>query len=809
MNFSQRLKFIWQSLFANQPEEFPAGQLPNAGRVSAETNGNYLSQFNNKYGYINPIFDTELLQTIENLALFNPDFTQFVNQMISLGNQGHKTSVTAKTSQQIEAVITRINERAANLYKSGAGVSGLLNAYGRQLAEAGAVSSEDVVDLRARCVSKVVIVPTRQIRFRYNAELDEYFPVQIATGTIRGSGGNLIELNTLTYCYFPWVTPQNSPYAIPPGLGAVETLINSQAKILEAVPQIANKKSLLGLLSIMVNPLRQQRDEIDAEYTARQNAYLDKWKTALSGNLSNGLLLAFKGTDVQHTQTTGDSQGFAEIHQISEEQIFSGMNVPASLMGRSYAVAETWAEVVYEAYKGYNKNLWMPAKHRHERTLRLDCRLAGLQFESINLTFDKMPTLKPQDEAKAEKANTETALLKARSGMISPDAAAMESGYDNFFDANLLNSSLTSGQNSANSLSATLIWDDDSQSYKLERERLTILQNDEVLGDLTKKNESLRLSEEQINEILDHFIEKYLNVINGYLNAGVAGVLDRLRRFLETERHGNFSSAEDFATKLVEKLSESWNANWSTSRAVQSIKNTTKSIYQFFRTVDTTPFGGESPVRLRFGGPDLVSVEFFGNLEHFYLSRFGGNTDKDLRAFLQKEYLEKGAGLFGRETSDSLNDFRQAVGEKFKNLTDRQINTIVTSAVQRIRNWGHIGSLAQGGIELARIVATVDNRTTEICLGLDGKLIRVGVAQKTIERLNQLEPGEFDKEMYQSKIGKAISKNPVETISKWIEADGKTIGDQIIETGRGFPPYHPNCRTILEALTLGIDEEVK
>jgi hypothetical protein len=120
--------------------------------------------------------------------------------------------------------------------------------------------------------------------------------------------------------------------------------------------------------------------------------------------------------------------------------------------------------------------------------------------------------------------------------------------------------------------------------------------------------------------------------------------------------------------------------------------------------------------------------------------------------------------------------------------------------VQRVRNWAHIGSLSQAQIKLARIVATLDARTTEICRSLDGKLIRVGVAQAAIERLNKLEPGEFAKEMYESEVGKAISRDPANFVNGFIEDDGETISDKLVETGRGFPPYHPNCRTRVEGV---------
>jgi hypothetical protein len=151
--------------------------------------------------------------------------------------------------------------------------------------------------------------------------------------------------------------------------------------------------------------------------------------------------------------------------------------------------------------------------------------------------------------------------------------------------------------------------------------------------------------------------------------------------------------------------------------------------------------------------------------------------------------------------------FRRAAGDKLKNLTDRQTKTIVQTAVQRVRNWAHIGSLNQAEIELARVVATLDSRTTDLCRELDGKLIRVGVAAEAVQRLSGLEPGEFAKELYESKIGKAISKEPVATIKKFLEEDGKTISDQLVRMGRGFPPYHPNCRTRLEGVIEGSSDE--
>lgn len=281
-----------------------------------------------------------------------------------------------------------------------------------------------------------------------------------------------------------------------------------------------------------------------------------------------------------------------------------------------------------------------------------------------------------------------------------------------------------------------------------------------------------------------------------------------MRDFLRKSDYKDFKSGEDFAEQTINEIEKSFAGGWSSVRARQTIKRTTKSIYEFYRLKDTSVFAdGKSPIRLRLGGADRRSIKFLNDLDHFYFSKFANNTSKPLRKFFVDQYFANGAALFGRESSEELEDFRKAAGTKLKNLTDRQTKTIIQTAVQRTRNWGHLGSLSQARIEKARIVATLDSRTTEICRELNGKIIRVGVAQEAVERLNQLEPGEFALELYESAIGKAISKEPVKTINKFLESDGKTIDDKLVKMGRGFPPYHPNCRTRMEGIIAGVDDE--
>ena len=175
------------------------------------------------------------------------------------------------------------------------------------------------------------------------------------------------------------------------------------------------------------------------------------------------------------------------------------------------------------------------------------------------------------------------------------------------------------------------------------------------------------------------------------------------------------------------------------------------------------------------------------------------NRRDELKDFLREEYLEKGAALFGRGTKESLDDFRAAAGGKLDNLNDRQVRAIITSSVQRIRNYAHINSLRQAKIKRGKIIAIIDERTSEICRALDGKYINVAVAAEAVDRLTALEPGDYALELYKSELGKAFASDPVNYVKDRIADDG-LINDDLVAEGRGMPPYHPRCRTRVEGV---------
>jgi hypothetical protein len=297
------------------------------------------------------------------------------------------------------------------------------------------------------------------------------------------------------------------------------------------------------------------------------------------------------------------------------------------------------------------------------------------------------------------------------------------------------------------------------------------------------------------------FIEKYVRVMGKTAQAAQDLALEMMRQWLTLAKPSDFANETDFADAFFEIARGAYQEAFESEAAAAAIKKATGETYKFYRLKDESIFGAEgSPVSLAFGAPDTRSLKFFEKLDSFYFSKFLRNDDaaKPLRKFLADEYISKGAALFGRETPESLDDFRKAAGGALDKLNDKAVYRIAFNSVARIRNWAHVGSLAQAGFELAEYVAVIDKRTTEICREIDGKRLRVAPAQARIEQLNKLTPGEFALEVYESNAMREYRKDPVAWIQQRLT--NGILDDDALAQNIGLPPLHILCRTWLEGV---------
>jgi hypothetical protein len=95
---------------------------------------------------------------------------------------------------------------------------------------------------------------------------------------------------------------------------------------------------------------------------------------------------------------------------------------------------------------------------------------------------------------------------------------------------------------------------------------------------------------------------------------------------------------EDFADQLLKQMEQLRERLGGADQ--DGLSATTRSIYEFYRLKDLSPFGGEAPpIRLQLGGPDRKSIKFIEELDHFYFSKFANNTSEPLRKFFTERYF--------------------------------------------------------------------------------------------------------------------------------------------------------------------------
>lgn len=173
-----------------------------------------------------------------------------------------------------------------------------------------------------------------------------------------------------------------------------------------------------------------------------------------------------------------------------------------------------------------------------------------------------------------------------------------------------------------------------------------------------------------------------------------------------------------------------------------------------------------------FGGKDTASINAFGRLKkRMFISEHLDHKDVKVYDFLIENYFENGAALFGRESPEELQDFRNVCGGKLDGLDDQEVYGIIQFFVQRLKIYAHLLFLSAAKIESARIVAMAKPRTG-VCSFYDGMVIDVELCLKYLEDLYSLETEEQ--------------------------------GYMLMNQETGIPPLYKLCRCTLEGVIPGL-----
>lgn len=137
--------------------------------------------------------------------------------------------------------------------------------------------------------------------------------------------------------------------------------------------------------------------------------------------------------------------------------------------------------------------------------------------------------------------------------------------------------------------------------------------------------------------------------------------------------------------------------------------------------------------------------------------------------------------------------------EKMVNYSLRSQNSFVFGYSPMVLNWARntqmITSFSMNGVKLYRIVATLDERTTQICRALNGRVFSVNDA---IPKMNRIINARNRDEVIKENTFVDF-KDDIFTVNG-VKLDLSVSSSVLALQGLGFPPYHWGCRSGVEAV---------
>jgi len=665
---------------------------------------------------------------------------------VTLGNTGHQLEVTAEQESVIEEALTRLNQLAAQI-----NADDLVNHLLRQIGINGALSIEWVSKSDLSGIEKAILVPVTSIRFKYDKQRDLHVPHQLVSRTNR-----YIELSEATYSYIPLETAEGSPYAIPPFLAALGNAV-IQLFMMDNIKFIIKKLGLLGFISMVMEMPPAKHGEEDEHYRARLQSMQQDFATNFAENYREGVAVHFDNVKLEHRPVAADARGATDIIKVNEEQIASGLKTDPAMLGRSYSTTETYAGVVYGKMVERLDAFRRMVKRAIEKGYKLDLWLGGIPVRDVSLAFNANKAMDPRAEAETERILTETAILKMEAGLISPDEAARELGYEEAYF---------------------------SLSADREPVRLTLaLKNGSYVPVRSNIEVSLRTVEDaterevRIEARRLRWVNSYFRDIAGIDDGARMEVIRETRRLLESGQI-MMLTPELFAQELYMRITRMYPEALFEAGLRTAVQKSVEATYEYYRIKDRLLAKGRLPVR--FTDPDYRGMRFLRDLDDFHFSKFleKDAPKKQMMKFLEKEYLEKG--------HEDLDGFTRRFGQHFRNVSRTSTKRVVDTSVSRIRNHGHIRQLAQQRIGTAEVSEVMDRITCDTCRALDGKTFPVRMASEKINELSELSAEKYAKRVFdlapegwkQDPAGYA-SENSLETF---------ILNDMV------GPPWHSNCR---------------
>lgn len=405
-------------------------------RISTESDEwsylNSLAYIETTYASMANTLPFELYDYVELVAMYNPDYSQAVDNIKNLANPGFKVLVNSANETKASTYRARLKAKQKNINARNGGFKGIVRNLLTQGAIYGAMCGEWVLDAELSDVIAFAFVNPKSIRFFWDAKEGDWHPYQkvsVVPSGVESIGSSYVRLNTNTFYYQAIYTYNNNPYGIPPLIAALEN-IGIQREMINNMKSITKKLGMLGILEVIIERLPIEPDETPLDYMQRCNLFLENYQGLIQNMVNEGGVAHFDDTKVENLSIAERTQGAQEIFSLNEEQIFSGLHSLPSVQGRSYSTTETYAGVAYELLLRSVSDFTDAVGYIMEKGCWLMDRLWNIGVDSIEFEFGENKSLNRLQTAQTEAILFNLHMWMWENGLLDQTQVGQRHGID-------------------------------------------------------------------------------------------------------------------------------------------------------------------------------------------------------------------------------------------------------------------------------------------------------------------------------------------------------------------------------------------
>lgn len=388
-----------------------------------------------QYTTVTPAFMRQVIPVVRQLMMHNGDVGQAIHNIVTLGNTGHKIFFDRKVApDQVDAMRNHLINKRKEWASGQAGMDGLVNRFIAQILIGGALSAEWVPNTALEGIESVLLINPEDIEFKLNVRKTKYEAYQRIKQTFNSKRKtttdiSLIPLNDATYKYYALNGDGELPYGFPPYMSVLDR-VDTQRRMDKNINFVVDQMGLMGFIEALITK-PDQLEATDIEFEKTLDTLLIKAKERLLTGFKEGVVVGFKDDHEFNFNSASKSyEDAVKLYDNNELMLASSLKQDASMWGRSYATSETQITVVFIKMLSELRNIQNLLKNMLEFGYSLELSLAGFQFDSLQVKFNKSTI---QDELKyqqAEEIKIRNVKDKMILGLINQDQAADELDYE-------------------------------------------------------------------------------------------------------------------------------------------------------------------------------------------------------------------------------------------------------------------------------------------------------------------------------------------------------------------------------------------